>query len=143
MAFMAQPGILTIMKKLDFVQSRPHGWRLERNRLINADDEFTVMVQDDDIEGRDTFCEINSMEELNATRDMIMRRPIFTIARCRKPYDDSSGNEDTGYSYLDDKYVVLVNTANPEVRSQFDRAFQLAENFVKNGNNFRVTVSRE
>ncbi len=58
MATLSEPGILTIMKKSDFLRSRPDGWKMATNKCSNVDDEFTVMVKDSAFEGRDTFCEV-------------------------------------------------------------------------------------
>ena len=70
-----------------------------------------------------------------------MRRPIFTTATCQKPYDNSPADTESNVSYLKNEYVVLVNTGNPEISSQFGRAFDLAERLLREGKNFRITVS--
>ena len=86
--------------------------------------------------------QVNCIEDLEAAKDLIKTRPILTTARCRKPYDDTVGNE-SDVSYLDDEYIVLINTAHAEIARQFETAFSLAEQFLREGKNFRVSVSSE
>ena len=79
------------------------------------------------------------MEDLNAAREVMMRRLIFTTAKCQKPYEDTT-RPDSDVSYLRHEFAVLVNTGNSEINSQFARAFELAERFLNEGTNFRITV---
>ena len=81
------------------------------------------------------------MEDLNAARELIMRRLIFSTAKCQKPYTDSYKDaDDNSCSYLRNEFAVLVNTGNPEINGQFTRAFEMAERFLAEGTNFRITV---
>lgn len=84
--------------------------------------------------------QMNSMDELNAAREVILRRPIFTTVKCRKPYSTNVSAEDSSVSYMEHEFAVLVNTGNAEINSQFARAFELAEKYLNEGKNFRVTV---
>lgn len=79
------------------------------------------------------------MNELNVARDLIMRKLIFTTAKCQKPFEDRSRGE-SDVSYLRHEFAVLVNTGSAEINGQFTRAFEIAERLLNEGANFRVTV---
>ena len=83
--------------------------------------------------------QIDSKEDLNAARELIMRRLIFSTAKCQKPYTHRD-RADNDVSYLRHEFAVLVNTGNPEISGQFARAFELAEQYLTEGTNFRITV---
>ena len=81
------------------------------------------------------------MEDLNAARELLMRRLIFSTAKCQKPYTESHREgDDNSVSYLRHEFAVLVNTGNTEISGQFARAFEMAERFLTEGTNFRITV---
>ena len=83
--------------------------------------------------------QLNNREDLAAAQDTIMRRPLFTTAKCQKPYDDTTDPE-SNVSYLRHEYIVLVNTGNAEINGMLNRAFNLAEQLLDEGKNFRITV---
>ena len=70
----------------------------------------------------------------------------MTTAECKKPYyyDTTERNSDGGrrqsLAYLEDEYVVIINTQHPQIASQLEEAFTRAEKYLRDGNNFRVTV---
>ena len=68
-----------------------------------------------------------------------MRRLIFLTAECVKPYG-LKYNSLQDLSELRHEFAVLVNTGNPEISGQFVRAFELAERYLTEGKNFRITV---
>lgn len=52
------PGYICIIDKEDFMKSFPGGWRQVSGKFSNVDDEFTVVVQDEQFEGQDTYFEV-------------------------------------------------------------------------------------
>ena len=85
------------------------------------------------------FHQMDCMEDLNAAREVIMRRLIFTTAKCQKPFS-STNDPENNVSYMRHEFAVLVNTGNAEINGQFARAFEMAERFLAEGTNFRITV---
>ncbi|XP_065057563.1 uncharacterized protein LOC135685518 isoform X2 [Rhopilema esculentum] len=140
MAARMETGVMCIMEKSEFQRSSPNGWRDVGGKRSNVDDEFTVLVNDDDFQGTDTTFVLNSREDLAAAQDTIMRRPLFTTAKCQKPYDDTTDPE-SNVSYLRHEYIVLVNTGNAEINGMLNRAFSIAEQLLDEGKNFRITIS--
>ena len=59
MAGIVQPGFICVIDKNEFLGSFPGGWRNVSGRPSNVDDEFTVLVQDKDFDGRDTYFEVS------------------------------------------------------------------------------------
>ena len=59
MAAQRPAGLLCIISKNEFLPSLPDGWRDTAGKKNNVDDEFTVLVQDKDFEGRDTYFEVH------------------------------------------------------------------------------------
>ena len=59
MAGIVQPGFICIIDKDVFMKSFPGGWREVSGKRSNVDDEFTVLVQDKDFDGRDTYFEVS------------------------------------------------------------------------------------
>ena len=70
-----------------------------------------------------------------------MRGPVFTTVKCTKTYADPSDSDPTSSCSEEREYVVLVNTGNPRISSEIERAFELAERLIREGKNFRITVS--
>ena len=72
MAGIVQPGFICVVEKNEFMKSFPGGWREVGGKLSNVDDEFTVLVQDKDVEGRDTYFEVSitscTMKRLTGTQ---------------------------------------------------------------------------
>ena len=58
MAGIPQPGFICVIDKDEFKGSFPAGWREVAGKQSNVDDEFTVLVQDKDFDGRDTYFEV-------------------------------------------------------------------------------------
>ena len=54
MAARMETGVMCIMEKSEFQRSSPDGWRDVGGKRSNVDDEFTVLVNDDDFQGTDT-----------------------------------------------------------------------------------------
>ena len=59
MAGIVQPGFICVIDKNEFLRSFPRGWKNESGRSSNIDNEFTVLVQDKDFDGRDTCFEVS------------------------------------------------------------------------------------
>jgi len=140
MAGIPQPGFICVIDKDEFKGSFPAGWREVAGKQSNVDDEFTVLVQDKDFDGRDTYFEMDCIEDLNAARELIMRRLVFTTAKCQKPYT-STKDPENNVSYMRHEFAVLVNTGNAELNGQFARAFEMAERLLAEGTNFRITIA--
>ena len=58
MAGVIQPGFICVIDKNEFLRSFPGGWRNVSGKSSNVDGEFTVLVQDKDFDGRDTYFEV-------------------------------------------------------------------------------------
>ncbi len=83
MAGMSQPGMLCLIKKKDFISSRPQGWRRNQNKLSNVDNEFTVMVNDTAFEGRDSFFEVLDNMFYNKQASNVYMRGLLGMTVCR------------------------------------------------------------
>lgn len=84
------------------------------------------------------FFQCGNVGDLNAARDALTSKPIFTTASCNKPLKDT--DPDYSASAVANKFIVLINTRDPLVQSVLDKAFQSADRLLNEGANFRVTV---
>jgi len=144
---MSASVVIAIEKKKDFLQNIPAGWKVDQhvNKITCQDNSVTVLSHDKEFTARDNFFEVTTIEELNIVRELIRSRPVLTTVKCSKSYNDrperDQSSENDNSETVTDDYIVLINTAHPQMVDMFNKAFEQAEENLKEGKNFRITIA--
>ncbi|XP_046859978.1 uncharacterized protein LOC124453249 [Xenia sp. Carnegie-2017] len=128
---------IILIQKCNFELQLPAGisWNPAK-RKITVDDSYTVLTNDEMVlgeqktnDGQRNALLVNNNEDLEATRSLILSKPLVMTVKCPA--------EDAYYVTC----LVIVDTSSAQVKSVFDKAFDLARQLLVENRKFVVTFN--
>lgn len=134
-----------LIKKCNFKQGLPaaFGWD-QGSRKIVVDESCSLVTDDKDFGGQSRTFEVNNVSDVDAIKDQLCNKPLVAVAQCSKQYKvyrgrgDPEGNREVDYFTMADDFVVVLNTANPDVRKSLDELFEKAKKLLDENAKFVV-----